>query len=337
VTVETGSFSPLEVAERLADDLLFPTALATDQADRVPRRILDALAVAGLYGLYGPAEAGGLGCDQATGLQVVEILAGACLSTTFVWIQHHSTVRAVAACDIPGIRERWLEPLCRGKWRAGIAVAGIRPGTSAVSAVPVDGGWIVNGDVPWVTGWGLIDVLRTAARGPEGEVVWALIDAVESATLTVDRLSLVAVQSSVTVTVRFRHHFVPDERVMEREEYDDWLAHDVRGMRRNGSLALGVIGRCCRLLGPGPLDAELADCRDALDRAADPEALARARAAASALAVRAAAALVVASGSRAVLLDQHPQRLAREAMFLLVFASRPAIRKELLPRFGGLG
>jgi hypothetical protein len=40
--------------------------------------------------------------------------------------------------------------------------------------------------------------------------------------------------------------------------------------------------------------------------------------------------LTVALGSRSILIDQHPQRLAREALFLLVFGSRPPIRAELL-------
>jgi hypothetical protein len=38
---------------------------------------------------------------------------------------------------------------------------------------------------------------------------------------------------------------------------------------------------------------------------------------------------VAATGSRAILADEHPQRLAREALFLLVFASRPAIKQSL--------
>jgi len=38
-------------------------------------------------------------------------------------------------------------------------------------------------------------------------------------------------------------------------------------LRVDGSLALGVTGRCCRLLGPGPLDDELAACRQRLDAA----------------------------------------------------------------------
>jgi hypothetical protein len=57
-----------------------------------------------------------------------------------------------------------------------------------------------------------------------------------------------------------------------------------------------------------------------------------ARAAAAELAMRAATALAVQAGSKGILLDQHAQRLVREAMFLLVFGSRPAIRAELLAR-----
>ena len=45
--------------------------------------------------------------------------------------------------------------------------------------------------------------------------------------------------------------------------------------------------------------------------------------------MRAAAALVVTQGARAILADQDAQRLAREALFLLVFGSRPTIKQAL--------
>jgi hypothetical protein len=57
-----------------------------------------------------------------------------------------------------------------------------------------------------------------------------------------------------------------------------------------------------------------------------------ARAAACELALRATAALVVSQGSTAVLAGQDAQRLAREALFLLEFGSRPPIKESL----GGL-
>ena len=94
--------------------------------------------------------------------------------------------------------------------------------------------------------------------------------------------------------------------------------------------------RCTRLLGASPLDDELTACRERLDAALEvgPEPMAAARAAASELALRAAAALTVRDGASAITVDAHAQRLAREALFLLVFGSRPGIKSELAARLG---
>ncbi len=59
-----------------------------------------------------------------------------------------------------------------------------------------------------------------------------------------------------------------------------------------------------------------------------------ARAAAAALAHRASGALAVSTGSASVRAGSVAERTAREALFLLVFGSRPAIREALLGRFG---
>jgi hypothetical protein len=101
------------------------------------------------------------------------------------------------------------------------------------------------------------------------------------------------------------------------------------GGRLNGSLALGITGRCCQMMGPTPLYVELDERRAQLDAATD-ETMAVARAAAVELAVRATTALVVHTGSAALLTQHHAQRLAREAIFLLTFGTRPAVRSELL-------
>jgi alkylation response protein AidB-like acyl-CoA dehydrogenase len=127
---------------------------------------------------------------------------------------------------------------------------------------------------------------------------------------------------------------VPAARLVRTAPLAELLAGDAAGLRFNGSLALGLVLRCTRLLGPSGLDRELAAARAALDTAGPAE-LPAARAAAAALASRAAGALVVATGSRALLAGSTAERTAREALFLLVFGSRPAIRAELLGRLLG--
>jgi hypothetical protein len=113
------------------------------------------------------------------------------------------------------------------------------------------------------------------------------------------------------------------------QPYAEFGAGDAGGSRVNASLALGVTRRCCALIGPSPLDDQLDACRRALDEST-PEDAAAARAASRELASRAAAALAVADGSGSVLSDRHAQRLGREALFLLVFGSRPTLKTALL-------
>jgi hypothetical protein len=309
-------------AQAIADEVLFPAALEVDAADRVPAAHLDLLAAEGFYGLADD--------DFRTAAAVLEAFAGGCLATAFVWLQHQGPVRAVAASAEPGIRQRWLAPLASGAKRAGIALAGLAPG-GTLRAVQTPDGFRLTGSVPWVTGWDLIDVVQVGVRDSAGQVRFLLVDAVDSPTLRADRAHMVAAQASRTVALTFDDHAVRRDRLTGTQPYDEWAAGNAYGSALNGFLAVGVAARCLRLIGPGPLDDELEQCRAAL-LTADGADIPAARAAASAFAYRAAGILAVRTGSRSVLRDQHAQRLVREAMFLLVFGSRPPIRAALLHR-----
>jgi alkylation response protein AidB-like acyl-CoA dehydrogenase len=318
-------------ARRLADEVLFPAALETDAADTVPIELLDALAEAHLYGLSGPASAGGLEADFQTVCNVVETLASGCLTTTFVWVQHIGAVLAAATSENDAIAE-WVAPLCRGERRAGLALGGAVPGPPLLRATEKQDGWTFTGTSPFVSGWRRIDVIHTAARSDNGSLVWALVDARESDTLSVKRLGLVALNATATVRAEFRDHPVPAERVTSALPYREGPPPPEL-LRVHASMPLGVATRCCGLLGPTPLDEELTRLRNQLDRL-DPATIQATRGAAGELALRASAALAVSTGSRSLLLSEHAQRLAREALFGLVYALRPVSREALLAQLG---
>jgi alkylation response protein AidB-like acyl-CoA dehydrogenase len=321
--------SIVATADKLAESLLFPAALDTDTADLLPKRNLDALAEAGLYSVAAPSEHGGLGGDLPALCAVIETLAAGCLTTCFVWLQHNTPVRTVAASANEALKQEWLPELCAGRIRSGIAFGGMRAGPSQVIARQVEGGWLLDGAVPLVSGWGRIDVLLVNGRTEDDtRVVSALVRAEADAGLSVQPLRLLACNASGTVRARLRSVFVPAERVVGVDPYRVPPPYDGGG-RTTGSPALGVARRCCALIGPSPLDAELAARRHDLDEATE-ETMAEARASACELALRAAGALIVAQGSSSLLLSSHAQRLYREAAFLQVFASRPAIRDSLL-------
>ena len=315
----------VETAHRLADELLFPVALETDAAGVIPLASLDALADAGLYGAALPDDL------EAT-CAVLEALAGGCLSTAFVWMQHLGVLRAAMFCEDAHIREEWSEPLARGDRRGGLALGGALPGPPLITAHETDGGWLLDGSSPWLSGWGRIDVVHTGARTDDERLVWMFVDARESDTLRVELQDLMTLRATATVRADFDGHFAPDERVVSVAPFTPG-ATPPEVLRIHASLALGVAGRCCRLLGASPLDDELDACRARLAEL-DHERIAADRADAGELAVRAAVVLMVHTGSRSILLDLHPQRLAREALFASVYALRPASRDALLRRLG---
>jgi alkylation response protein AidB-like acyl-CoA dehydrogenase len=329
----------LAVARELADEVLFPDAMRVDRLDVLPAAYLDAFAAAGLYGAPAPADAGGLGLDLRQVSNVVEELASGCLAAAFVLIQHFRLVTTLAADGAPAVlRDRWLASACQGRTRAGIALIGLIPGPPLLRAEPVAGGWRLDGTAPWVTGWGLIDLVQVVARGPDDTVVTLVMDAAAQPGLAVTRQRLAAVDAAVTVRLSFEGVLIPPERFVDQAPFDPAVSVQPTGLRLNGSLALGVARRCTRLLGPSPLDEEVTACRERLDAAlgADPGPMTLARAAASELALRAAAALTVRNGANSITVDQHPQRLAREALFLLVFGSRPGIKTALLNQLGAV-
>ncbi len=330
----------------LADDVLFPAAIEVDRTGVVPESHWRLLAHEGLYGLAAPPERGGpdgLGFPEI--LEVLETMAGGCLSTTFTWVQHHGVVRALSDTPNAALRDELLADAVSGRLRAGVAFAGVVPDPPRMQATRATDGWMLTGDGPFVSGWGIIDVLQVSAGDVEtGDVVAGIVVAKEQPGITgVERLSLVAADATNTVSLRLDDLFVPDDRVVSRVSRADFLANQILGARFNGTLPLGLVRRCARLLEEGgkheegaKLRRECNEVRGRLDAGlADPAAMVQARADGSQLALHAAAALVTSGGGDSLVCTHHAQRLAREAMFTLVAASRAELKRELVDRFSG--
>jgi len=339
-------------ARRLADELLRPSA---EQVDRtvVPRSHLDAWAAAGLLGLAGPRAYGGAQAPASVQREVAEVLAGACGSTWFVAAQHTLPVTALAASGNEALRERRLAALCSGQLLSGVAFSHLRrPGRPAVRASRVGGGWRFDGDVPWLTGWGLSDLVLLAGRTDDDEVVLVLVEARSQPGLSASTpLALAAMGATRTVALTLEDLRVDDADVVEVAGAGGWLAADALRTANPTPNVFGLQRECVRRL------AETAAERDDGTAAALAHALGQegarlhrvaetllddvapddlvedrlaVRASALELALRSATALVAATGGSAMSLDAAPQRLAREAVFYLVQAQTPPVREAVL-------
>ncbi|MGH7882950.1 MAG: acyl-CoA dehydrogenase family protein [Candidatus Dormibacteraceae bacterium] len=337
--------SMLERAHTIADEVLFPASLDVDAEGAIPSSHFDLLAKQGFYGLARAPEPGGSEIDFPSLMNIVETLSGGCLTTTFTWLQHHALVLGLTSTTNVNLREKCLNPAIRGELRSGVALAGAIPRPPRLWVTATEGGWLVSGDAPFVSGWGIVDVLLIAARdtagGPEGTIVSGVIEAQIGRGIAAEELPLVVAVGSNTVRLHFEDYFLPLEQVIGEASHPNFLARQRIGSRLAGCLAMGVAGRCIRMIAEAgqPEIAELfRGQQDAIRIGLDgglsnPESMPAARAAASELAYRAGGTLMAVVGSSGIFARQHAQRLVREAMFTLVAASRPEIKHHLLDLF----
>jgi alkylation response protein AidB-like acyl-CoA dehydrogenase len=323
-------------AHRIGDELLRPDAERVD-VEGVPRSHLDALAAAGLMRLMPPD----------TGRAVAEELAAADASTWFVWTQHYTPMRTVARGDNAAARAEWLPRLEAGEWLAGVAFTHLRrPGAPPVVVRRDGDGWVVDGDLAWVTSWELADVFCVGAQLGDDEVAWMLVPLRGRDGVTAGPLRLAAMGGTSTARVRLEHVRVAADEVLLVEPLAKWRAADAAKVIDASPALFGVTAEALRRLRErdaadttalaDALQSRLDELRASAYALADqdgaPEERLAVRAEAHQLALTATAAVVAAGAGRSMLLDAPAQRLARVALFLLVQGQTAPVRAAQLHR-----
>lgn len=204
-------------------------------------------------------------------------------------------------------------------------------------------GWALTGDAPFVSGWGIVDVLVVSAADVEtDDVIGVIVDArPQPGIARVDALHLVAATATNTVSLRLDDLTVSDEMVVSRVRRDEFLASQLFGARLNGTLPTGLARRCARLLDDrghvAEADRVRARCdavRGRLDAGlADTATMVAARADGPSSRSAPPPPWSPPVADRRCRRPTMLQRLAREAVFTLVAASRAELKRELLGRF----
>ncbi len=339
-TVKTVASNLVERAHEIADTVLFSSALEVDRTGQVPNTHWETLAQAGLYGIAAPAGIGGPGLGLPEIIEILETMASGCLATAFTWVQHHGMLAALSVSDNHALRDEIAPGAIAGRIRGGVAYAGAVPVPPRMRAQRLSGGWRLSGHAPFVSGWGVIDVIQISAGDVEsGDIVAGLVTAAEQPGITaVTPQPLFVADASRTVALEVDGLIVPDDRIVSRVSRADFMANQNFGSRLNATLPIGVVRRCVLLLeDAGEDDAAAAlrrqadAVRERLDAGlGDGSRLLQARAEGCELAIRAAGALVAASGGPALLRSAPAQLLARSALFTLVAASRPELKRSLI-------
>lgn len=344
--------SILEIAERLLREEIAPRAQLIDQDPEVLRWALGEMASKELLAMRRPLQYGGPFLDEVSFRCFQESVARTSGSLSFLQTQHQSAVSLIARGQNEELKSAILPHMANGKRLLGLGFSQLRrQGPPIMRAAKVQGGYVLDGHVPWVTGWTFYPEFLVAASLEDGRALFAVVPLSEQPGVHISEpMKLAAMESAQTVTVDFTSYFVPDAMVSAIEA-PGWIQNsDLINVALQRHFALGCAQAGLDVLKsagekrglPALLDAyetlasELEACRDAVpseptDEAPTTERL-EARAWAIELCARCAHAAITASSGAANSLSHPAQRIYREALVYTVSAQTVPIMEATLAR-----
>jgi kynurenine formamidase/alkylation response protein AidB-like acyl-CoA dehydrogenase len=340
------------------------SANAIDSDPLELRNVLRGLGNLNLLALRLPRAWGGKEVSEVEYGDFQELVARYSGALAFLQTQHQSAVGMLVNSSNTKLQEKYLPHMGRGEVLFGVGFSQLRrDGEPLISAVKTDGGYILNGVVPWVTGTGIFSKFIVAATLSDGSALFGLAPLEENEPQkhkareekgfihfgTV--ADLAAMSSTSTVEAFFENWFLSDESVVFIKP-PAWIhEQDKINVLKSSFLATG-----CALAGLDiveviagkknlpfitdayvSLQAELNDCRvairDALiNKNIDFTQKLNLRAWAIDLATRVAHAAVTVSSGAANYKHNNAQRVYREALVCTVTGQTRSVMEATLQK-----
>lgn len=347
---------------------LKPKVLDIDLKAEYPEEFLRALGRAGGFRGAVDAEFGGNELGLKHVIQVMEEVSKECMSSGFlVWCQT-ACARYIQLSNNAWVKKEFLPRIAAGELLVGTGLSNTIKSCDNIeeyrlSAKRVDGGYIVNGVLPWVSNLGQDHYFATGCpvRNEDGSnegLVFILVDCQQAGFKLVDCAHFIGLDGTRTLACQFKEVFVPDNMVLAQpDESAAYVKRIKPGMiLAQMGMGLGLIDACGKLMAQSNrtlahvnqyLDDQFEDIESALeegraatyaladevqqgpvaDRTLD---ILKLRLAGGELSVRAAHAAMLHQGAKGYLVRNAAQRRLREAYFVaIVTPATKHLRREI--------
>lgn len=346
----------LQQAIQFLHDEVRPRAQEIDRDPTALREILDALCAQDMMALRRPAAYGGPEITEDQFRIFQQEVARTSGALAFLQTQHQSAVSMISKSENEALKSEYLPKMGNGERLVGIGFSQLRrPGPPMMRAESCDGGYLLNGGVPWITGWSFYQEFLIGASLPDGRAVFGVVPLTEQAGIKISPpMDLAAMYTAMTVSAEFENWFLPEDKVAFIKP-DGWIqANDMINIALQGHFAIGCAQAGLDILKSAADKRGFAFLKDAherlfdeLDNCKDETARAQAavetgedatdwrlsvRAWAIDLSVRCAHAAVTASSGAANSLAHPAQRVYREALVYTVSAQTTPVMEATLKR-----
>ncbi|NJM88331.1 MAG: acyl-CoA/acyl-ACP dehydrogenase [Hydrococcus sp. RU_2_2] len=343
--------SVINEAETYLKTIIAPQATELDRDSNALKIALKEMGDRALLALRIPQSWGGLQCNEATFHRFQMLIARYSGALAFLQTQHQSAGNLIANSDNKSLKQNYLPFMGSGKILVGVGFSQLRrQGEPLMKATPVALGYRLDGEVPWITGFGFFQDFIIGATLPNGDAVYGIVPFEECDRIQLSApMELTAMKSTNTVNAKIDGWLLARDRILtikpagaiEQQDLKNVLYHSffALGCARAGLDIVEINYHRKKLLflkhAFDSLDRELTRCGQAIFEALESnlqpfETKLQLRAKAINLAGRCTQAAVTASSGAANSLQHPAQRVYREALMFTVFGQTTAVMQATL-------
>ncbi|MEC4893600.1 MAG: acyl-CoA dehydrogenase family protein [Oscillatoria sp. PMC 1051.18] len=346
----------LKIAETYLRESVAPQAAKIDREPDALAEALQGLGSRSLLALRAPQTWKGGNFSKSDFYRFQTMVARYSGALAFLQTQHQSAASFLTASGNESLQQEYLPRMGTGEVLLGVGFSQLRrQGEASVKAMEVEGGYIINGEVPWITGFGLFNDFIIGATLSDRREVYGIIpfqnvfSSFQGKIKFSEPMELSAMVATNTVNATLNNWFLPSDRLVSVKPANSIHANDRKNVLNHGFFALGCAEAGLDVLRTAfqrkkldflqqtarSLELELNECRSQMFEALTLESLSfqenlQLRAWVINLALRCSHAAVVATSGAANLQDSTAGRVYREALLFSVSGQTTAVMEATL-------
>ena len=233
-------------AENYLQKIVAPQASQIDRNVEILKQVLLGMGELSLLGLKIPQNLGGSGFKERDYAHFQILVARYSGALAFLQTQHQTAASMLAASSNQELQQSYLPYLGKGKKLIGVGFSQLRrSGTPMLKAEKVENGYVLEGEVPWITGWAIFDSFIMGATLVDGRELYGIVPLQNQQQKTggiinfSPTMELVAMNSTNTVSAKFKGWFLEDRQVVEIRQAGSIQEKSQKNVLHHGFFALG--------------------------------------------------------------------------------------------------
>ena len=245
----------LQNVAEICEKQLRPAVREIDEGGVYPVEVMRNFGKAGLYSQHLTGQGNASEIDMPLAIEAMALVGYECLSTAFcVWC-HDACGWYLEKTNNTELKEKLVGEIASG---AALGATGLSNPMKFYSGIEklrvtgkrVDGGYIVNGSLPWVSNLGdehYFGVVFNTADDPEHRVM-AIVRCDHPGVELCDGGRFIALEGSATYATRFNECMIPDELILA-DPADDYINAIRPGfVLMQVGMGIGVVRACADLM-----------------------------------------------------------------------------------------